>query len=100
MAPGPLVPIPNTREFIFDTLVDSFPFVQPILDADKAAVAGRDEYDDQYFTLFFGKVKPIRGTAAVGRGHACGVDDRRGLGPGGPPGASPRGAANSPEGPA
>lgn len=59
VTPGPLVPIPNTREFLFDTLVVSFPFVQPILDADKAAVAGRDEYDDQYFTLFFGKVKPI-----------------------------------------
>jgi hypothetical protein len=53
------VPIPNTRDFVFDTLVESFPFVQPILDADKAAVAGREYYDDEYFTMFFGKVKPI-----------------------------------------
>ena len=59
LTPRPLVPIANTREFMFDTLVVSFPFVQPILDADKAAVAGRDEYDDQYFTMFFGKVSPI-----------------------------------------
>ena len=59
VTPGPLVPIPNTRDFVFDTLVESFPFVQPILDADKAAVAGRDYYDDEYFTMFFGKVKAI-----------------------------------------
>jgi hypothetical protein len=59
VTPGPLVPIPNTREFVFDTLVESFPFVQPILDADEAAVAGREYYDDEYFTMFVGKVKPI-----------------------------------------
>jgi hypothetical protein len=57
--PGPLVPIPGARDFLFDTLLVSFPLVQPVLDADKAAAAGRDEYDDQYFTLFFGRVQPI-----------------------------------------
>ena len=30
-----------------------------VLDADKAAVAGREVYDDGYFTMFFGKVQPI-----------------------------------------
>ena len=30
-----------------------------MLRADKAAVEGRELYDDQYFTLFFGKVRPI-----------------------------------------
>jgi hypothetical protein len=44
---------------MFDTLTESFPHVQVILDADKAAVAGREFYDDEYFTMFFGKVKPI-----------------------------------------
>jgi hypothetical protein len=57
--PGALVPIAGARDFVFDTLLVSFPLVQPVLDADKAAVSGRDEYDDQYFTLFFGKVRPI-----------------------------------------
>lgn len=59
IAPKPLAPVANPREFIFDTLNASFPFVQPVLDADKAAVAGRDVYDDEYFTLFFAKAQPI-----------------------------------------
>ena len=59
MTPKPLVPIGNPRDFIFDALTASFPLVQPILDADKAAVAGREVYDDGYFTMFFEKVQPI-----------------------------------------
>jgi hypothetical protein len=59
IAPKPVMPIANAREFIFDTLLASFPYVQPALDADKAAVAGKDVYDDQYFTLFFAKTQPI-----------------------------------------
>jgi hypothetical protein len=59
LSPQPPAPVANPRDFIFDTLSASFPLVQPVLDADKAAVAGRDEYDDAYFTLFFSRVKPI-----------------------------------------
>jgi hypothetical protein len=59
LARGKLVPIANPKEFMFTTLTESFPYVQPILEADKAAVAGREIYDDEYFTLFFGKVQPI-----------------------------------------
>ena len=59
IAPKGLVPVANPREFIFDTLTASFPFVQPVLDADKAAVAGRDVYDDGYFALFVAKTQPI-----------------------------------------
>jgi hypothetical protein len=33
--------------------------VQAVLDADKAAVAGKDVYDDGYYDAFFAKVKPI-----------------------------------------
>ena len=51
--------IGNPREFIFETLTTGFPLVQPILDADKAAVQGREVYDDAYFEQFFSKVKPI-----------------------------------------
>lgn len=59
LSPRPPAPIGNPREFMFDVLLASFPRVQPVLDADKAAVGGRELYDDTYFTLFFGKVKPI-----------------------------------------
>lgn len=59
LAPKPLVPVTSARAFMFDTLTRSFTQVQPILDADKAAVQAREFYDDEYFAQFFGKVKPI-----------------------------------------
>jgi hypothetical protein len=59
ISPRPPAPIANIREFIFETLTASFPFVRPLLDADKAAIAGRDAYDDTYFTLFFSKARPV-----------------------------------------
>ena len=59
IVPGALVSVPDSRTFIFDTLVASFPFVQQILDADRAAVEGRELYDTEYFDRFFGKVQPI-----------------------------------------
>ena len=34
------MPIANARDFIFETLMASFPLAQSVLDADKAAVAG------------------------------------------------------------
>lgn len=59
LAPSPVLPVPHPRDFVFESLTTSFPLVQPVLDADKAAVAGRASYDDQYFTQFFAKVQPI-----------------------------------------
>jgi hypothetical protein len=59
VTPKPPVPVPNARDYVFDALTGSFPLVQPILDADKAAVAGRDVYDDGYFDKLFERVKPI-----------------------------------------
>lgn len=55
-APGPVA---NPRDLIFDTLLASFPLVQPILDADRAAVQGRAAYDDEYFERFLEKARPI-----------------------------------------
>jgi hypothetical protein len=55
----PPQPVANPRDFLFDALTASFALVRPILDADKAAAAGRDVYDDGYFTMFFGTVKPL-----------------------------------------
>jgi hypothetical protein len=58
---SPAVPasIGNPREFSFGALTASFSLVQPILDADKAAVDGREFYDDEYFERFLKGVKPI-----------------------------------------
>jgi hypothetical protein len=57
--PGPLTTIGNARDYVFATLVESFPFVQQVLDADRAAAEGREIYDAGYFSMFFGKVRPI-----------------------------------------
>jgi hypothetical protein len=60
LEPGPLVRIDRTpRDFVFDTLTDGFALVQPLLQADRAAVAGREVYDDEYFALLLGKVQPM-----------------------------------------
>lgn len=55
----PLVKIGNMRDFAFDSLANSYTHVQVILDADKAAVAGREVYDDEYFAIMFSKLKPL-----------------------------------------
>ena len=57
--PKPITVVRNARDFAFESLTASFGHVQAILDADKAAVAGRETYDDAYFKAFYGKVKPI-----------------------------------------
>jgi hypothetical protein len=59
LSPGPVVPVPTAREFAFQTLTDSFEQVKPVLDADRAAVAGKVEYDDAYFAALFQKTRPI-----------------------------------------
>jgi hypothetical protein len=59
LAPVSPQAITSSREFMFDALTASFPYVQAVLDADKAAVAGRELYDDAYFEQLFGRVKPI-----------------------------------------
>jgi hypothetical protein len=55
----PLVRIASVRDLAFDSLVTSFSHVQAVLDADKAAVVGREIYDDEYFAMLFERVKPI-----------------------------------------
>jgi hypothetical protein len=57
--PKPVTAVGPIRDFVFDTLTTGFPLAQTILEADKAAAAGREVYDDEYFTLFFSKVQPI-----------------------------------------
>lgn len=57
--PKPIVPVVNVRDFVFETLTASYPLVQPLLDADRAAVSSKDYYDDEYFASFFAKAQPI-----------------------------------------
>ncbi len=59
IAPAPPSPVASAREFVFGALTASFPLVQRVLDADKAALGDRDVYDDAYFDLFYAKAGPI-----------------------------------------
>ncbi len=59
LAPPPVAPIADMRTYIFDVLQASFPHVETILQADKAAIVGRDEYDDAYFDLMYRATGPI-----------------------------------------
>ena len=92
----PLVRIDNLRDYTFDSLVTSYSHVQAILDADKAAVAGREVYDDGYFELLFQKVKPILEEPACGFGRRGCLRDHERVGAGrqagaaAGPGAPPR----------
>src|SRR5438067_5722 len=57
--PPAVHPIANARDAAFDVLLESYRLVQAVLDADKAAIAGKDTYDDDYFEKFLAGVKPI-----------------------------------------
>lgn len=59
VSPKAPVPITNPRDAAFDTLVAGFALVDPLLQADREAIAGKDTYDDEYFERFFVKVQPI-----------------------------------------
>jgi hypothetical protein len=59
VVPKPVMAVTSSRDLIFDSLIAAFPHVQTILDADRAAAAGRETYDDGYFRLMFPTAKPI-----------------------------------------
>jgi hypothetical protein len=59
IAPEPIQPVTNARDFTFAALTESFSFVDPILAADRAAVRGKEEYDDAYFDAMLEKTRPI-----------------------------------------
>lgn len=59
LRPGSLFAVASPADFVFDTLLKSFTFVDPILKADREAALGREEYDEGYFENFFAKVRPI-----------------------------------------
>ncbi|MCU1384347.1 MAG: hypothetical protein JWL71_3044 [Acidobacteria bacterium] len=59
LTPAPPTPITNPRDAAFDVLLASYTLVDPILKADRDAIAGKDTYDDDYFEKFFAGVRPI-----------------------------------------
>jgi alkylated DNA nucleotide flippase Atl1 len=52
-------PVPNIRDFMFETLIESQSLVDPLLRADRKATEGRDFYDDGYYTAFLAGARPI-----------------------------------------
>jgi hypothetical protein len=53
IAPKPIAPIKNPRDFIFDVVLEGTQLVPPILKSDLDAIGSRDEYDDAYYGAFF-----------------------------------------------
>jgi len=47
--PPPLQSIPNVRDFIFDTLLESYQNSDALLAADREAIGSADTYDDRYY---------------------------------------------------
>lgn len=52
IAPPALKPVSNPRDFMFEVLLASNRAVPNVLESDKAAVEGREFYDDAYFEKF------------------------------------------------
>jgi len=59
VTPPPVKPIANPRDAAFEALLSGNRLVPAILAADKAAVAGKEFYDDDYFEKFFAGVKGV-----------------------------------------
>jgi len=53
------VAVTSPRDAIFDSLLSGHQLVQPLLDGDKRAVAGKDTYDDEYYEKFFASARQI-----------------------------------------
>jgi len=63
---GKLMPVPaavsavrTPEDFAWTVLLDSFQKVESLLDADKAAAAGLEYYDDTYYARLFERVGPL-----------------------------------------
>ena len=52
-------PIANMRDAMFDYIVGSEALAGSVLDADRAAAAGREFYDDAYFAAFFASTRTV-----------------------------------------
>lgn len=52
IAPTPITPVSNPRDFMFDTLLASNRLAPNVLESDQKAAEGREFYDDAYFAAF------------------------------------------------
>ena len=52
IAPAPIKPVTNPRDFMFETLLASNRLAPNVLESDLKAVEGREFYDDAYFAAF------------------------------------------------
>ena len=53
IAPRPIPPIHDPREFAFARLLEDTQLVPPLLQADREAIGDRDVYDDAYYAAFY-----------------------------------------------
>ncbi len=53
--PPALQPVASTRDFVFDTLLDSYDAADPVLQADRDASRGSRAYDHRYYQAFFSR---------------------------------------------
>jgi hypothetical protein len=59
LSPAAPTAITNPRDAAFAVLLASYQLVDPLLAADKEAVAGKDQYDDDYYEKLFTRVQPM-----------------------------------------
>jgi hypothetical protein len=59
IAPKPIPPVLDLREFMFDTMTAGTQLVPAILRSDLEAIGTRDVYDDAYFDAFFAASRPV-----------------------------------------
>jgi hypothetical protein len=59
LAPKPIAPVRNPRDFIFERLIEDTRLAPVILKADLEALGSRGVYDDAYFDAFFRASRPI-----------------------------------------
>jgi hypothetical protein len=59
ITPAAPAPVVNVRDAMFDVLLASYQLVDPLLNAEKTASAGRNTYDAGYYSRFFAGVRPI-----------------------------------------
>jgi hypothetical protein len=53
VAPKPIAPMRNPRDFAFERLLEGTQLVPAILEADRQAIGARQVYDEAYYTAFF-----------------------------------------------
>ena len=59
IAPVPIKPVSNPRDFMFETLLASNRLAPNVLESDTKAAAGREFYDDAYFDAFGAGTLPV-----------------------------------------